>query len=148
MEIPVVDFIHARARQISAESRLVSVDVEANPANADLTFAIGAVRSDSPESFTSPCSPAKAAAVAAALNNFARDGRGPLGHNFRRHDLPLLQQQLPQLECLQWPVLDTLELSALAFPSNPYHRLIKGYKLLTDERNNPTKDARVALTVF
>ncbi len=71
-----------------------------------------------------------------------------LGHNLKRHDLSLLRTQLPQLECLSWPVVDTLELSALAFPNNPYHRLVKGYKLLTDERNNPTKDARVALNVF
>src|SRR5690606_11995070 len=68
--------------------------------------------------------------------------------NLKRHDVPLLREQLPEFECLHWPVLDTLELSALAFPSNPYHRLVKGYKLITDARNNPTKDARVALNVF
>jgi ATP-dependent DNA helicase RecQ len=148
LETPVVDSVSARARRIAAEGRIVSIDVEAHTEKDDQIFAIGAVRSDSPDFFNSACSPAKATTVAASLNNFAREGRVLLGHNLRRHDIPLLRQQLPQLECLRWPVLDTLELSALAFPSNPYHRLVKGYKLLTDERNNPTKDARVALTVF
>lgn len=148
METPVVDSLRARARRIAAEGRLVSIDVEAHPEKGDQIFAIGAVRSDSADAFNSACSPARAASVAASLNSFGREGRVLLGHNLRRHDGPLLRDQLPQLECLHWPVLDTLELSALAFPRNPYHRLVKGYKLLTDERNNPTKDARVALHVF
>lgn len=148
METPVVDSLRERARRIAADGRFVSVDVEAHPEKGERIFAVGAVRSDSADAFNSACSPAKAPSVAASLNNFAREGRVLLGHNLRRHDIPLLRDQLPQLECLSWPVLDTLELSALAFPSNPYHRLVKGYKLLTDERNNPTKDARVALNVL
>jgi len=148
LETPVLDSLRARARRIAAEGRIVSVDVEAHPEKDDQIFAVGAVRSDGQDTFRSTCSPAKAASVATALNSFARDGQVLLGHNLKRHDIPLMRAQLPQLECLQWPVLDTLELSALAFPSNPYHRLVKGYKLLSDERNNPTKDARVALNVF
>lgn len=148
METPVIESLRARARRIAAEGRFVSVDIEAHPEKDNLIFAVGAVRSDGDGAFSSACSPAKASSVAAALNSFAHGGGVLLGHNLRRHDVPLLRDQLPQLECLQWPVLDTLELSALAFPSNPYHRLIKGYKLLSDERNNPAKDARVALNVF
>ena len=140
--------MRARARRIAAAGRLVSVDVEAHPEKGNRIFAVGAVRSDSVDAFNSACSPAKASSVAGNLNDFAREGRVLLGHNLKRHDLPLLHEQLPQLDCLRWPTLDTLELSALAFPSNPYHRLVKGYKLITDERNNPTKDARVALNVF
>ncbi|MCK9517035.1 MAG: RecQ family ATP-dependent DNA helicase [Ottowia sp.] len=148
METPVLDSLRARARRIAAEGRLVSVDVESHPEKNQKIFAIGAVRSDREASFNSACSSARAASVATALNGFARDGHVLLGHNLKRHDVPLLREQLPQLECLHWPVLDTLELSALAFPSNPYHRLVKGYKLITDARNNPTRDARVALKVF
>jgi ATP-dependent DNA helicase RecQ len=148
LETPVADSLRERARRIVAEGRLVSVDIEAHPEKRDLIFAVGAVRSDNPDVFSSSCSPSKASSVVAALNRFAHGGRVLLGHNLRRYDVPLLRDQLPRLECLHWPVLDTLELSALAFPSNPYHRLIKGYKLLTDERNNPAKDARVALNVF
>ena len=148
LETPVLDSLRARARRIAAESQIVSVDVEAHPENGNQIFAIGAVRSDDTRTYRSTCSPAKAASVAIALNGFSRDGQVLLGHNIKRHDIALMHRQLPQLECLRWPVLDTLELSALAFPSNPYHRLVKGYKLLSDERNNPTKDARIALDVF
>lgn len=148
LETPVLDSLRARARRIAAESRIVSVDVEAHPEKDDQIFAVGAVRSDGPETFRSASSGSKAAAVAAALNGFAHGGQVLLGHNLKRHDLPLMQAQLPHLDCLRWPVVDTLELSALAFPSNPYHRLVKGYKLLSDERNNPTKDAQVALNIF
>ena len=71
-----------------------------------------------------------------------------VGHNLRRHDLPELQRQHPGLACLELPVIDTLEWSVLAFPSNPYHRLVKGYKLLSDTRNDPVKDARIALDLL
>lgn len=148
METSATDTPHTRARRIAAEGRLVSVDVESHPQRDDQIFAIGAVRSDKADVYSSACAPARAASVAASLNRFAHDGQVLLGHNLKRHDLPLMRHQLSQLECLNWPVLDTLELSALAFPNNPYHRLVKGYKLLADERNNPAKDARVALNVF
>ena len=109
METPVVDSLRARARRIAADGRFVSVDVEAHPEKGDRIFAVGAVRSDSADAFSSACSPAKAPSVAAALNAFAREGRVLLGHNLRRHDVPLLRDQLSQLECLSWPVVDTLE---------------------------------------
>ena len=66
----------------------------------------------------------------------------------RRHDLPQLRRQFPRLAALDLPVIDTLELSAIAFPTNPYHRLVKGYKLLSDSRNDPVKDARLALDLL
>ena len=31
---------------------------------------------------------------------------------------------------------------------NPYHRLVKGYKLLSDSKNDPVKDARLALDLL
>ena len=54
----------------------------------------------------------------------------------------------PDWQCLDLPILDTLELSAIAFPSNPYHRLVKGYKLVSDSRNDPLKDARLTLDLL
>ena len=71
-----------------------------------------------------------------------------IGHNVRRHDLPELAEQFPQAHCLGLPLIDTLELSAIAFPRNPYHRLVKGYKLLSDARNEPLLDARLALELL
>ena len=71
-----------------------------------------------------------------------------LGHNVRRHDLPVLAQLFPGLKLAQLPVVDTLELSPLAFPENPYHRLVKDYKLVSDARNNPLRDAELSLELF
>ena len=71
-----------------------------------------------------------------------------LGHNLLRHDLPVLHALLPNLQLLQKPAVDTLYLSPLAFPENPYHRLIKDYKLVRDAKNNPVADARLALVLF
>ena len=71
-----------------------------------------------------------------------------LGHNVRRHDLPVLAQLFPGLALANLPVIDTLELSPLAFPENPYHRLVKDYKLVSDARNHPLRDAELSLQLF
>lgn len=147
-ETLILDSHRILAQRIASESRIVSVDIEAHPDKGNQIFAVGAVRSDRPDEFNQPSSLTKAGSVTASLNDFSLHGQVLLGHNLKRHDIPLMRDQLPRLECLQWPVIDTLELSALAFPTNPYHRLVKGYKLLSDQRNNPTQDARVALNVF
>ncbi|MCC7375577.1 MAG: RecQ family ATP-dependent DNA helicase [Verrucomicrobiales bacterium] len=65
-----------------------------------------------------------------------------VGHNIRRHDLPLLRASVPDHPILALPVVDTLELSPLAFPKNPYHRLVKDYKLVRESVNDPVADAR------
>jgi ATP-dependent DNA helicase RecQ len=71
-----------------------------------------------------------------------------LGHNLVRHDLPLLQQQAPDLPLFQLPVVDTLVLSPICFPENPYHRLVKDYKLVRESINDPVADARQAAALF
>jgi len=71
-----------------------------------------------------------------------------LGHNIAGHDLPLLEKLYPGLGLLGLPVIDTLWLSPLAFPQNPYHSLIKDYKLVKDSRNDPLQDARLSFRLF
>ena len=71
-----------------------------------------------------------------------------LGHNLLGHDLPILAALAPSLRLLQKPVVDTLYLSPLAFPENPYHRLVKNYKLVRASLNDPVADARLAASVF
>ena len=47
--------------------------------------------------------------------------------------------------------MDTLHLSPLAFPSNPYHHLVKHYqdgRLKRGRVNDPELDSRLALEVF
>lgn len=62
------------------------------------------------------------------------------GHNFRRFDQVHLLRQWPDLASLQ--IIDTLELSLLAFPLEPSHRLQKDYKLSDYASNDPLEDAR------
>lgn len=71
-----------------------------------------------------------------------------LGHNLLAHDLPVLREVAPASPLLQLAVVDTLRLSPLAFPQNPYHRLIKDYKLIRDSLNSPLSDCRSTLTLF
>lgn len=71
-----------------------------------------------------------------------------LGHNLVDHDLPVVRAAAPELALLRLPVIDTLRLSPLAFPQNPYHRLVKDYKLIRDSLNSPLADCRSTLTLF
>lgn len=71
-----------------------------------------------------------------------------LGHNVLAHDIPHLARLAPDLTLLQKPVIDTLYLSPLAFPENPYHRLVKDYQIVRDSVNNPVQDARLAGQIF
>jgi ATP-dependent DNA helicase RecQ len=61
------------------------------------------------------------------------------GHNFRRFDYPHLLESYPDLSGLL--IIDTLELSILAFPLEYYHKLNKEYKLSEFAKNNPLEDA-------
>ena len=82
------------------------------------------------------------------LDHFAASSRYLLGHNLLDHDLPVLMRQAPDLRLLKKPVVDTLFLSPLAFPENPYHRLVKDYKLVKESLNDPVADARLAASLF
>src|SRR5689334_5157500 len=63
------------------------------------------------------------------LDAFARDARLVVGHNVVRHDLAVIERVASGLPLLAKPVVDTLYLSPLAFPTKPYHHLVKDYKL-------------------
>ncbi|MFH0782320.1 MAG: RecQ family ATP-dependent DNA helicase [Pseudomonadota bacterium] len=52
------------------------------------------------------------------------------------------------MQVLKKPAIDTLFLSPLAFPANPYHRLVKNYQLVRDSLNDPVRDATLAGKVF
>ncbi len=82
------------------------------------------------------------------LDNFCQPSRFILGHNLIGHDLPVLRSRYPHLDLLRKPAIDTLYLSPLAFPRNPYHHLVKDYKLVRDTINDPVADAQLSLTVF
>ncbi len=61
------------------------------------------------------------------------------GHNFRRFDYKYLITRFPTLD--PWVIIDTLELSIIAFPLERSHKLNKDYKLSEYATNNPLEDA-------
>src|SRR6266704_6780934 len=68
------------------------------------------------------------------LNNLAQRADCLLGHNLVRHDLPVLRERAPDLPIHRLPVIDTLMLSPICFPENPYHRLVKDYNRMAAPR--------------
>jgi len=88
------------------------------------------------------------AGAATALDRMAGGAAFVLGHNVLAHDLPVLRHVLGELALDRLPVLDTLHLSPIAFPQNPYHRLLKDYKLVSDSRSDPLRDCRLSLQLF
>ena len=87
-------------------------------------------------------------AILEALDEFAKSADFILGHNLLGHDFPILKAVSPDLEILKKLVIDTLYLSPLAFPQNPYHRLVKNYKRVRSSISNPVEDAKLALSIF
>ncbi len=84
-----------------------------------------------------------------ALDNLAKTADSVLGHNILDFDyLGSPSNIYSNRHLLDKPVIDTLYLSPLAFPRNPYHKLVKDYKLVRDTLNNPVADARLALSIF
>lgn len=86
--------------------------------------------------------------VVLILDELAQNADFVLGHNIRDHDLPILRKQFPFLNLHHLPVIDTLFLSPIAFPENPYHHLVKDYRLLSTALNNPVYDAKNAGQLF
>ena len=124
-------------------SRVLALDFEATPDGS--CFHIGAVLGDG--SFCRKNITDLGAALQ-DLSVFARTAEYLLGHNIIHHDLPLAAGTGCGGSLLDLPVIDTLFLSPLAFPENPYHRLVKDYKLVRTSKNDPVADARLALAIF
>ncbi len=115
----------------------------------DRIYAFGAIRSDTDQSLA--YSGKGVVAALAQLDGFAKDASFLIGHNLIAFDRPRLAAVMPNLQLLKLPVVDTLRLSPLAFPRNPYHSLIKHYQdgsIKSGKRNDPEWDARIALEVF
>ena len=90
----------------------------------------------------------KAADFVDRLDQLTQGAAFVLGHNVVAFDQPALALLHPNLALHSLPLVDTLELSPVAFPQNPYHRLVKDYKLCTTTRNDPVRDAELAYELF
>jgi ATP-dependent DNA helicase RecQ len=120
-----------------------SLDLETNE-NGEV-FALGAISGGETLIRKAPFNIKK---VLGELDAFAAESGCLLGHNLLRHDLPVCRALAADARFLGKPVVDTLFLSPLAFPENPYHRLVKDYKLVRDSLNDPLADARLAAALF
>lgn len=129
-------------------SRCLAVDLEVN--KKERIRAFGAVRADIKKSLVYSGDEPLAAALA-KLDAFTEGATCVLGHNLISFDLPHLKAVKPDLHLLNLPAVDTLRLSPLAFPRNPYHSLVKHYQdgaLKGKQVNDPELDSRLAMEVF
>lgn len=66
------------------------------------------------------------------------------GHNIVAHDIPLIEKVLGEKTFADKKIIDTLLWSPILFSNNPYHKLVKGYKIVNDsEYNNPLSDCKL-----
>ena len=124
------------------------IDLEVDP-KTDKPFKIGAFRPDSGLFFEKAFRGEKG--FHAALCEMAHLTSGLkwlMGHNILGHDLKYLKAVVPEAAWLKLPVIDTLWLSPLAFPQNPYHRLIKNHKIISSEINSPLADCHACWQLF
>ena len=122
-------------------SGCVALDLEVGRHDG-VIHAFGAVRADDGGSLTYPGGGLNAALE--ELDAFADSASFVLGHNLIAFDLCHLAAKKPDLRLLRLPAVDTLRLSPLAFPRNPYHHLVKHYQdggLRRRQLNDPELDA-------
>ena len=115
---------------------LLSIDLEGSET-------IGAIRTDRSTTFTWRGDSDGLPAALAALNGFSEGASYLVGHNVIEHDLELLAKHAPDLKLLDLATIDTLYLSPLVYPENPYHHLVKQYQEPTLARvqvNDPLRD--------
>ncbi|WP_301277013.1 DEAD/DEAH box helicase [Dechloromonas sp.] len=132
-----------RTEQIKA--KCLCIDIETARQDQTRLREIGAYR---PDTDAREKIPGKAKDLVSRLDHITAGAAFVLGHNVVAFDQPALAMSHPNLALLRLPLVDTLELSPVAFPQNPYHRLVKDYKLCTTTRNDPVRDAELAYELF
>ena len=126
---------------------LLSIDLE----GTTTISAIGAIGTDDAKTFVWKGGNRGLDKTLAELEEFARGASCLVGHNIIEHDLPLLAKHAPDLELLHLPAIDTLYLSPLARPENPYHHLVKQHHepaLARTQVNDPLLDAELTLELL
>lgn len=127
------------------KARCLCLDIETSRRDALCLREIGVYR---PDTGAAERIAGNARDLASRLDQLTEGAAFVLGHNIRAFDQPALSLLHPQLALHRLPIVDTLELSPLAFPENPYHRLVKDYKLCSTSRNDPVRDAELAYQLF
>ena len=133
--------------------RCISVDLEVGRRDERI-FALAAVDQETGTAFTLTEEDLRSTGLSAALaqlDEFAETGDCLVGHNLIDFDMRHVEAAAPHMRMLRLPALDTLWLSPLAFPANPYHKLVKHYQdggLVRGQINNPELDARQSLDLL
>lgn len=70
------------------------------------------------------------------------------GHNIFNHDIKYIGKAIEEASINPSNTIDTLFLSPLLFPTNPYHSLLKDDKLQSEDTNNPLNDSIKAKDLF
>ncbi len=126
----------------------VSLDLEIDPRTGRL-FAFAATRGGDEAPLV--YSGGNLAAALRSLDSYCSGADFLVGHNIIDHDLAHLAAVDQDLALLALPAIDTLRLNPLAFPRNPYHRLVKHYRdgrLLGGGLNDPQLDAGIVLELL
>ena len=126
---------------------LLSLDLE----GSENIHAIGAIRTDRSTIFTWRGDINGLPMALAALDEFSTGVSFLVGHNIIAHDLELLRKHVSHLELFHVAAIDTLYLSPLAFPANPYHHLVKQYQepaLARVQVNDPLLDSELTLELL
>lgn len=119
-------------------NRIAFSDIEVNPQSNKL-LDIGCVLED--ESSFHKNHPAE-------FEKFVSNSGFICGHNILLHDLTYLQKLYVNSKWGLDRAIDTLLLSPLLFPKQPYHHLLKDDKLHIEELNNPVNDSKKARNLF
>ena len=112
---------------------IAHIDVEVNEKGRILD--IGAVKWNGDKFHSS---------VVSEFTNFISDCEYLCGHNIISHDIKYLTPFLNK----GYTLIDTLYMSPLLFPEEPYHKLLKDDKILSDDKNNPFNDSLKAKLLF
>lgn len=120
-------------------NRLIAfVDTEIDPKSRNI-LDIGAIK-DNGNSFH------KTSVV--EFTQFLNGTKYICGHNIFNHDIKYIGTAITDSGINPKNIIDTLFLSPLLFPTNPYHALLKDDKLQTEDINNPLNDSIKAKDLF
>ena len=100
-------------------AKCLCLDIETSRQDRMILRELGVFR---PDTDTRACLSGKASNLVECLDQLTQGDAFVLGHNVVAFDPPAFAMLHPSLARHQLPLVDTLELSPLAFPQNPYHR--------------------------
>ena len=114
------------------------IDTEINPKSRRI-LDIGAIK-DNGSSFHK--------ASVAEFMQFITGTEFICGHNILNHDIKYIGKAIADAGINPQNSIDTLFLSPLLFPTNPYHALLKDDKIQSEDINNPLNDSIKAKDLF